>query len=34
MPELRWDYGYPMVWGVMIAIAVGMLYLFKRKKWL
>jgi len=34
MPELRWDYGYPMVWGVMIAIAVGMIYLFKRKKWL
>lgn len=34
MPELRWDYGYPMVWGVMIAIAAGMLYVFKRKKWL
>ena len=32
MPELRWDYGYPMVWGVMIAIAAGMLYVFKRKK--
>ncbi|WP_246195033.1 magnesium/cobalt transporter CorA, partial [Allochromatium palmeri] len=34
MPELRWDYGYPMIWGVMIAIAAGMLYLFKRNKWL
>jgi len=34
MPELRWDYGYPIVWLVMIAIAAGMLYLFKRKKWI
>jgi magnesium transporter len=34
MPELRWDYGYPAVWVLMIAIALVMLYLFKRNKWL
>ena len=34
MPELRWDYGYPAVWGLMIVIAAVMLYLFKRNKWL
>ncbi len=34
MPELRWEYGYPAVWLVMIAIAVAMLYLFKRNKWM
>jgi len=34
MPELQWYYGYPMVWGVMIAIVIGMLFYFKRKNWL
>lgn len=34
MPELRWYYGYPMIWGVMIALVVGMLIYFKRKNWL
>ena len=34
MPELRWDYGYPAVWALMIGIAAVMLYLFKRNKWL
>lgn len=33
MPELRWDYGYPAVWLVMLVVAGGMLYYFKRKKW-
>ena len=33
MPELRWRYGYLMVWGLMITCAVGMLWFFKRKKW-
>jgi magnesium transporter len=33
MPELRWDYGYPAVWLVMILIGGGMIYLFKRNKW-
>jgi len=34
MPELRWDFGYPTVWLVMIAITGAMVYLFKRKDWL
>ena len=34
MPELRWYYGYPLVWLVMIVIVVGMLIYFKRRKWL
>jgi len=34
MPELEWHWGYFTVWGVMIAIAVGMLIYFRRKKWI
>lgn len=34
MPELEWHYGYFMLWGIMIAIAVWMLAFFRRKKWL
>ena len=34
MPELGWQYGYPMVCVVMISVAVIMLYYFRRKKWL
>jgi magnesium transporter len=33
MPELHYRYAYPITWGVMIAIAVGMLYFFKRRHW-
>ncbi|MCA9094896.1 MAG: magnesium/cobalt transporter CorA [Planctomycetaceae bacterium] len=34
MPEIEWKYGYPIVWSVMIGIAVWMLLFFKRKGWL
>ncbi|GIV96055.1 MAG: magnesium transport protein CorA [Herpetosiphonaceae bacterium] len=34
MPELRWRYGYFFMWGVFITIALGMLWLFRRKGWL
>jgi magnesium transporter len=34
MPELRWRYGYPTVWAVMLAITIVMLVYFRRKKWL
>ena len=34
MPELRWRYGYPAVAIVGLAIAVGLVWYFKRKKWL
>ena len=33
MPELNWYYGYPALWLIMIAIAGGMLFYFKRKGW-
>ncbi len=34
MPELRWRFGYPLVWGIMIAIGAGILVWFRRKRWL
>jgi magnesium transporter len=34
MPELKWYYGYPMAWAVMIAVAGGMLGYFYRRGWL
>jgi magnesium transporter len=33
MPELRWAYGYPAVWLVMLAVAGLMIYYFKRNRW-
>lgn len=33
MPELDWKYGYFMILGIMLLIAVGMLWYFKKKKW-
>ncbi len=34
MPELRWRYGYAVVWAVMIVVAAIMLVYFRRKRWL
>lgn len=34
MPELHWRYGYPAVAGVSLAIVLGLVWFFKRKKWL
>jgi magnesium transporter len=34
MPELEWRWGYPVVWGVMVAIVLGMLAFFRRRDWL
>ena len=34
MPELHWRWGYPLVLLGIVAIAIGMLVYFKRKKWL
>jgi magnesium transporter len=33
MPELEYRYAYPVTWGIMIAIAAGMLFFFKRRDW-
>ena len=33
LPELHWHNGYFMMWGVMIAVTLWMLWYFKRKKW-
>jgi len=33
MPEIPWEYGYVMVWGIFISIVVGMLTYFKRRGW-
>jgi len=34
MPELRWQFGYLYVIGLMLAVAAGMITFFKLKKWL
>ncbi len=34
MPELHWRYGYLMVWVIMLAVISGMLWFFRRKRWL
>jgi len=33
MPELKWPMGYPLVWLIMVVIALCMLVFFKRRKW-
>lgn len=34
MPEIKWVWGYPVVVSIMVAIGIGMLIYFKRKKWM
>lgn len=34
MPELKWRFGYPLIWTIMIIIGVGMIFYFRKKKWL
>ena len=34
MPELHYKYGYYVVWAVMIILFIGMMFYFKKKKWL
>lgn len=34
MPELGFEWSYPIVWGLMILVALGMLYFFRKRKWL
>ncbi|MCC6909508.1 MAG: magnesium/cobalt transporter CorA [Phycisphaerales bacterium] len=34
MPELKWRWGYPAIWAVMIAVGGGTLWLFHRFGWI
>ncbi|RJP91489.1 MAG: magnesium and cobalt transport protein CorA [Desulfobacteraceae bacterium] len=34
MPELEWQYGYPVFWAVAAAVFVSMVIWFKTRKWL
>lgn len=34
MPELSWQYGYLLIWIIMITLGVFMLYFFRKKKWI
>ena len=34
MPELKWRWGYPAIWSVMLFIGILMLVYFRKKKWL
>ena len=34
IPELKYKYSYFILWGVMVVLFIGMLFYFKRKKWL
>ncbi|BBO75926.1 magnesium and cobalt transport protein CorA [Desulfosarcina widdelii] len=34
MPELEWRWGYPLFWIVVVAVVVGMIFFFRKKRWL
>jgi magnesium transporter len=34
MPELKWHWGYFLIWGLMIVVGIAMVFYFRRKKWL
>jgi magnesium transporter len=34
MPELEHRLAYPVIWGLMVIIALGMIFFFKRRKWM
>jgi magnesium transporter len=34
MPELKWNVGYPLALGLMLAVSVGVVLYFKSKRWL
>ncbi len=34
LPELDFRFGYPLFWSIVLLVAGGLLWLFKRKKWL
>ncbi len=34
MPELKWYWGYPAIWSVMLIIGISMMLYFRKKKWI
>jgi magnesium transporter len=34
MPELNWYLGYPLALGLMVVVVLGMLFYFRRKRWI
>jgi magnesium transporter len=34
MPELHFPWAYPVVWGVMGVVTLGMLLYFRKKRWI
>jgi magnesium transporter len=34
MPELHWRFGYPLVWLLIVVMVVGMLWFFRRRRWI
>ncbi|WP_343747800.1 magnesium/cobalt transporter CorA [Fluviicola sp.] len=34
MPELSWDYGYYVIWGIMIFISAVLIFIFWKRGWL
>ena len=34
MPELEWPWGYPAIMGFMFSLALGMVWFFRKKKWI
>ena len=34
MPELRWQYGYPIILGVMVTACTGLFFWFRKRGWL
>ena len=33
MPELNWRWGYPMFWGVILTMVIGMVVYFRKRRW-
>ena len=34
MPELKWQWGYPVIWSVILIVGISMIAYFRKKKWL
>jgi magnesium transporter len=34
MPELKWKYGYFLIWGIIIILTFSLIIFFKKKGWI